>query len=118
MFGCGGNRDRVKRSRMGTVASELADIVIVTTDNPRHEQPDHIIADILQGIPGGHAEVVPDRREAIRHAASLARSGDTVLIAGKGHETYQESDGRVIPFDDVGVAMETMVTLGYQTGSV
>ena len=95
LFGCGGDRDRTKRPRMGAVAGALADVAVVTSDNPRTEVPMDIINDILPGLEGAPAEVVvePDRRAAIRRALSLARAGDTVVLAGKGHETYQEVDG-------------------------
>ncbi len=104
VFGCGGNRDRSKRVLMGRVAVELADQVIVTSDNPRNESPDAIIHDILEGIAEQSVKVVPDRKEAIRTAIEMASAGDTVLIAGKGHETYQEVEDRVIPFDDIEVS--------------
>jgi len=104
VFGCGGNRDRAKRAKMGAVAVELADRVWVTTDNPRNEAPEAIIADILEGATGDHVQVVVDRREAIRAAVAVAQAGDTVLIAGKGHETYQEVGGISSPFNDVDVA--------------
>ena len=95
LFGCGGDRDRTKRPMMGAVAGSLADAVVVTSDNPRTEDPEAIIADILPGLAGTAAEkhVEPDRRQAIRLALSLARPGDTVVLAGKGHETYQEVCG-------------------------
>lgn len=95
VFGCGGDRDRTKRPLMGAIAAELADLAIVTSDNPRTEPPGTIIADILAGMgePGGDYLVEPDRRAAIRLALSTARTGDVVVLAGKGHETYQEIDG-------------------------
>jgi UDP-N-acetylmuramoyl-L-alanyl-D-glutamate--2,6-diaminopimelate ligase len=101
VFGCGGNRDRTKRPVMGCVAARLADHVIVTSDNPRTEEPLDIIREIVAGIPAGSSfETVPDRREAILTALRQGGNGDTVLIAGKGHENYQEFANRVIPFDD------------------
>ena len=102
VFGCGGNRDRTKRPRMGEAAAVYADVLVVTTDNPRFEEPEDIIADILPGIDQGKCpvEVIPDRRAAIRRAIDLARPGDTVLIMGKGHETYQEVRGMRSHFDD------------------
>ena len=101
MFGCGGDRDRTKRPRMAKVVSELSDIAVVTSDNPRTEDPLAIIAEILKGIrPGTECLTEPDRAEAIRKAVSLARSGDVILIAGKGHENYQEINGVRHPFDD------------------
>ncbi len=102
VFGCGGNRDRTKRPLMGKAAAASADYLIVTTDNPRFEEPEAIIADILPGIDQKvcPTEVIVDRRAAIRRAVDLARPGDTVLIMGKGHETYQEVCGVRSHFDD------------------
>ena len=102
VFGAGGNRDPGKREPMGQVAAELADLVVVTDDNPRDEDPAAIRAAILAGASGGAAEVVEvgDRREAIDHAVAWARPGDVVLVAGKGHEAGQTSRGRTRPFDD------------------
>ena len=105
VFGCGGERDRSKRAPMGEVVSELADQVVVTSDNPRSEQPQAIIDDILDGV-RAPAEVEPERRDAIEHALARAQEGDVVVIAGKGHETGQEIDGRVTPFDDREVVSE------------
>jgi UDP-N-acetylmuramoyl-L-alanyl-D-glutamate--2,6-diaminopimelate ligase len=104
VFGCGGNRDRGKRPRMGAVVDANADFAVVTSDNPRSEDPEAIIADILPGMPRRQFEVIADRREAIFHAIELARDRDIVLIAGKGHEAYQEFADRTVPFDDVAVA--------------
>lgn len=102
VFGAGGNRDAGKREPMGQVAAEVADLVVVTDDNPRDEDPAAIRAAVLAGAAGGAAEVVEigDRRAAIDHAVGWARPGDTVLIAGKGHETGQTSRGTTRPFDD------------------
>jgi len=100
VFGCGGNRDRTKRPLMGSVASEMSDLVVVTSDNPRDEEPMDIIKDILNGIKADNYMIQPDRAEAIREAVSIARDGDTVLLAGKGHEDYQEIKGIRIDFDD------------------
>ena len=102
LFGCGGDRDRTKRPRMGAIAGSLADVAVVTSDNPRTEEPEAIIRDILPGLEGTAAEVVvePDRRAAIRRALSLAKPGDTVVLAGKGHETYQEVGTRVLHLDE------------------
>ncbi len=102
VFGAGGNRDPGKRESMGSVAAELADLVVVTDDNPRNEDPAAIRAAIVAGAAGGTAQVVEigDRREAIDHAVGWARRGDTVLIAGKGHEAGQTSHGHTRPFDD------------------
>jgi UDP-N-acetylmuramoyl-L-alanyl-D-glutamate--2,6-diaminopimelate ligase len=100
VFGCGGDRDRRKRPLMGAAASELSDAVIVTSDNPRTEERMGIIREILQGIKKDNYTVQPDRAEAIREAVSMARAGDTVLVAGKGHEDYQEIQGRRYTFSD------------------
>jgi UDP-N-acetylmuramoyl-L-alanyl-D-glutamate--2,6-diaminopimelate ligase len=110
VFGCGGDRDRGKRPQMGALARSLADVAIVTSDNPRTEDPDAIIAEILAGAGAGPAELLvePDRRRAIARAIEAARAGDLVLIAGKGHEQGQERDGVVTPFDDRDVAREIL----------
>jgi UDP-N-acetylmuramoyl-L-alanyl-D-glutamate--2,6-diaminopimelate ligase len=107
VFGCGGDRDRAKRPLMGEVASRLADVVLVTSDNPRGEDPLAIIAEILEGALS-HVEVEPDRALAIRSAVESAAEGDVVVIAGKGHEPGQEIGGRVTPFDDREVAREVL----------
>ena len=99
VFGCGGDRDRGKRPLMGTVASRHADAVVITSDNPRGEDPSAIIGEINAGMTSAH-EVIEDRREAITHAIAAAGPSDVVLIAGKGHETYQEVAGRRLPFSD------------------
>ncbi len=104
VFGCGGDRDRGKRPLMGKIASELADITIVTSDNPRSEDPHAIIADIVAGTVGDRVITEPDRVAAIRHAFWLSEPQDLVLIAGKGHETYQIFADRTVPFDDREVA--------------
>ncbi len=103
VFGCGGDRDRGKRALMGAVATRLADRVVITSDNPRGEDPLKIIADIRQGARAEYA-VEADRRRAIALALRATRRGDIVLIAGKGHETYQETAGVRRPFSDVAVA--------------
>ncbi|HOU22483.1 MAG TPA: cyanophycin synthetase, partial [Kiritimatiellia bacterium] len=101
VFGCGGDRDRSKRPRMGAAVSAAADYAIVTSDNPRSEDPQAIIADILEGMDRTCPLLVePDRALAIRAALHAAQPGDTVLVAGKGHESYQEIAGRMTPFDD------------------
>ena len=110
VFGCGGDRDRGKRPLMGRIATELADLAIVTSDNPRSEEPEAIIAEILAGA--GDAEVEPDRREAIARAVGEAAEGDVVVIAGKGHEQGQQFADRTIPFDDREVAREALRRLG------
>jgi UDP-N-acetylmuramoyl-L-alanyl-D-glutamate--2,6-diaminopimelate ligase len=100
VFGCGGDRDRDKRPVMGRAADELADRVIVTSDNPRHEPPMAIIDEILTGISGAH-EVEPDRARAIALAVATAAPGDCILVAGKGHETYQQVGAERLDFSDV-----------------
>ena len=107
VFGCGGDRDRTKRPMMGEVAGRLADLSVVTSDNPRSEDPNAIIAEILPGIRGEH-RVVPDRAEAIAAALAAAQPGDLVVIAGKGHEDYQIFADRTIHFDDREVAREAL----------
>lgn len=112
VFGCGGDRDRGKRPIMGKIAVKLADKVVVTSDNPRTEEPLSIISEIEAGIAEVNAEyktdcvIEPDRREAIGKAIAIAKTGDVVLIAGKGHEDYQLVNGRVLDFDDRAVARE------------
>lgn len=110
VFGCGGDRDRGKRAQMGAAARALADVALVTSDNPRGEDPDAIIAEIVAGADRGPAELVveSDRRAAIASAIGRARAGDLVLVAGKGHEQGQEVAGVVTPFDDRDVAREIL----------
>jgi UDP-N-acetylmuramyl-tripeptide synthetase len=125
VFGCGGDRDRGKRPLMGAIAARLCDLAIVTSDNPRSEDPRQIIAQILKGVRSVHAHeyetsrltggfdrkgyaVEPDRKRAIRLAVTACRPGDTILIAGKGHEDYQILADRTIAFDDRQVASEVL----------
>ena len=115
VFGCGGDRDRTKRPLMGAVAGRLSDVIVITSDNPRSEDPARIIEEVLRGItpdtrrdPRHSLHTIVDRREAIGKAIGLARPGDLVLIAGKGHEKYQVIGDRVLPFDDVAVAREAL----------
>ncbi len=114
VFGCGGNRDRAKRPVMGGVAVKASDLAILTSDNPRDEDPDVIIAEVLTGVDGGRENprlvVESDRRRAIRRALDAARPGDIVIIAGKGHETYQEIAGKRLPFDDAAEASAALST--------
>src|SRR5439155_5166450 len=107
VFGAGGDRDRTKRPLMGAVAGRLSDLIVVTSDNPRSEDPARIIEEIQRGITpdtrrdsGQRMLAIVDRRDAIGKAVELAHSGDLVLIAGKGHEKYQVIGDRVLPFDD------------------
>jgi UDP-N-acetylmuramoyl-L-alanyl-D-glutamate--2,6-diaminopimelate ligase len=112
LFGCGGDRDRGKRPLMGAVAARLADVVVVTSDNPRSEDPEAIVDEILEGVvaerAGGADVVEVDRRAAIRAALREAQPGDVVVIAGKGHETGQQFRDHTIPFDDRIVAREEL----------
>jgi len=127
VFGCGGDKDRTKRARMGSAAGRLADRVVLTSDNPRREDPDRIIADVLEGMdvgrPGG-LWIEPDRARAIKIALGRAEAGDVVVIAGKGHETAQIiPDGRgrtrTIPFDDAQVAATVLdqIATGHEVGA-
>ena len=102
LFGCGGDRDRTKRPLMGAVVRELADVAVVTSDNPRTEDPWAILEDILAGMggPGGEIHIEPDRPQAIRWALAQGRPGDVIVLAGKGHETYQEVNGVQYPMDE------------------
>ena len=110
VFGAGADRDRTKRPLMGMVAARLSDMVVITSDNPRSEDPARIIDEVKRGTEeetrqrGAEVTSIADRREAILHAVGQAMPGDVVLIAGKGHEKYQEVNGHVLPFDDVAVA--------------
>jgi UDP-N-acetylmuramoyl-L-alanyl-D-glutamate--2,6-diaminopimelate ligase len=114
VFGAGGDRDRTKRPLMGMVAARLSDVVVITSDNPRSEDPARIIDEVNLGAQpemrqrGAEVVALVDRREAIRHAVAQAEAGDVVLIAGKGHEKYQEIGGVTLPFDDVAVAREAL----------
>jgi UDP-N-acetylmuramoyl-L-alanyl-D-glutamate--2,6-diaminopimelate ligase len=113
VFGAGGDRDRAKRPLMGAAAASGADVAIITSDNPRNEDPEAIIAAVASGVAGverrAATESIVDRREAIERAVALARPGDVVVVAGKGHEQGQEFEGgRTVPFDDVTVAREAL----------
>ncbi|HOO29282.1 MAG TPA: cyanophycin synthetase, partial [Lachnospiraceae bacterium] len=102
LFGCGGNRSRLRRYEMGEVSGKLADLTIITSDNPRFEKPADIIADIRTGIKkttGAYIEI-PDRKEAIAYAIHHAKEGDVIVLAGKGHEDYQEIEGKKYPMDE------------------
>lgn len=109
--GCGGDRDKTKRPIMGKIAATMSDITILTSDNPRTENPEHILDMMMEGVESeerAHVYRITDRREAIRTAVRMARKGDTILIAGKGHETYQEINGVKYPFDDKKVVHEAL----------
>ena len=125
VFGCGGDRDRTKRPLMGAVAGRLSDLIVVTSDNPRGEDPIRIVEEIQRGITpdtrrdsGQRLLSIADRREAIGKAIELARPGDLVLVAGKGHEKYQVVGDQVLPFDDVAVAREALMTRRTNSGVV
>jgi UDP-N-acetylmuramoyl-L-alanyl-D-glutamate--2,6-diaminopimelate ligase len=114
VFGAGGDRDRTKRPLMGMVAARLSDVVVITSDNPRSEDPQRIIDEISRGAQPETRQrdvqvlTIVDRRDAILQAVTDASAGDLVVIAGKGHEKYQEVDGRTVPFDDAAVAREAL----------
>jgi UDP-N-acetylmuramoyl-L-alanyl-D-glutamate--2,6-diaminopimelate ligase len=118
VFGCGGDRDRTKRPLMGEAAGKGSDFVVLTSDNPRSEEPLQIIEDALLGLrqTGTRHEVEPDRRRAIRLALIEAMPGDIVLIAGKGHEKVQIMREGTYPFDDVQVAREALQQMSYAGG--
>ena len=112
VFGCGGDRDRGKRPKMGNISATIADHSVITSDNPRTEEPDAILADIVEGLPDKASyDLIEDRRRAIGHAIELAKAGDLVAIAGKGHEPYQEINGVRFDFDDREVAAEFLEQL-------
>jgi UDP-N-acetylmuramoyl-L-alanyl-D-glutamate--2,6-diaminopimelate ligase len=102
LFGCGGNRSRDRRFQMGEVSSRLADLTIVTSDNPRNEEPEAIVADIITGVKKADGEYISiiDRAEAIRYAIEHAQEGDVIVLAGKGHEDYQEICGKKHHMDE------------------
>jgi UDP-N-acetylmuramoyl-L-alanyl-D-glutamate--2,6-diaminopimelate ligase len=118
LFGCGGDRDRTKRPRMGQAAGQGSDFVVATSDNPRSEQPEAILAEIEPGLQASGVQytIQPDRAAAIRLALLQAAPGDVVLIAGKGHEKVQILADRTVPFDDAEVAYSTLVELGSEMG--
>jgi UDP-N-acetylmuramoyl-L-alanyl-D-glutamate--2,6-diaminopimelate ligase len=118
VFGCGGDRDRAKRPAMGKAAAALADVLVVTSDNPRSEDPMAIIEEVVAGIPSGVQPIVePDRRRAIALAVADRRPGDVVVVAGKGHESGQTAGGVTVSFDDRDVAREELARVGY-TGAM
>ena len=108
VFGCGGDRDRAKRPLMAKAAEQWADYSIVTSDNPRREQPEAIVADIKKGFQKLSYEIVVDRKQAIEKAVSLAQAKDIIVIAGKGHEAYQQFADKTVPFDDVQIARDAI----------
>jgi UDP-N-acetylmuramoyl-L-alanyl-D-glutamate--2,6-diaminopimelate ligase len=119
VFGCGGDRDRTKRPLMGAVASRLSDVVILTSDNPRSEPPEAILEEIRRGVPQsrkGDTHLIADRRDAIAKALEMGREGVVVVIAGKGHETYQVLRDRTVPFDDRQVARDILHRLAAPNG--
>lgn len=113
LFGCGGDRDAGKRPAMGKIATDYADFAVITSDNPRSEDPDRIIAQILQGVCGGSWRVIPDREEAIRAVIRFAGAGDTVLLAGKGHETVQIFSDRTVRCNEKEIARKILKEEGY-----
>ena len=112
VFGCGGDRDNGKRPKMGNISARIADYSVITSDNPRTENPDAIIVQIVSNLPHDTKYVcISDRRDAIHHAITTAKSGDVVVIAGKGHEDYQEINGKRFPFDDRVIASDVLESL-------
>jgi UDP-N-acetylmuramoyl-L-alanyl-D-glutamate--2,6-diaminopimelate ligase len=109
VFGCGGDRDRGKRPEMGRIAETHADRAIVTSDNPRTEDPEKILDDVEAGMSQGRHERIEDRREAIAHAIAGAEEGDVILLAGKGHETYQIRGTVKYPFDERTIVREIIL---------
>jgi UDP-N-acetylmuramoyl-L-alanyl-D-glutamate--2,6-diaminopimelate ligase len=121
VVGCGGDRDRTKRPLMAEIAVKLSDLAVFTSDNPRSEDPEAILADMLEGAVSYDTErytTIPDRRQAIRFAIEQAKAGDVVLIAGKGHETYQEIKGVRYDFDDREVAREAIAVREQSEGKL
>jgi UDP-N-acetylmuramoyl-L-alanyl-D-glutamate--2,6-diaminopimelate ligase len=110
VFGCGGNRDKGKRTQMGLISGKYADLTIVTSDNPRNEEPDAIIADIETGLHGVPYRLISDRHQAIYEALNEAHVNDIVLIAGKGHEDYQIIGETKHPFSDIDEAREALAS--------
>ncbi len=114
VFGCGGDRDRSKRPAMGNISGRIADFTIITSDNPRTEDPVAIVRDIEEGIKntGGKYITIVDRREAIKYALQHAQPGDVIVLAGKGHETYQTFKDKTIHFDEREVVRELLEEIG------
>ena len=113
LFGCGGDRDKGKRELMGKAATTFSDFAVLTSDNPRSEDPLAIIEDVKLGLSGENYEIIPDRKEAIEMILKKAQPGDAVLLAGKGAELYQEINGVRHPFDDTGLAIDVLKEMGY-----
>ncbi len=113
VFGCGGDRDKTKRPKMGHVAKELADYAIITNDNSRSESPEDIVNDIKKGINRDNYRVILDRKQAIEESLSMALNEDIVLIAGKGHENYQIINNEILEFDDREVVRECLKSIRY-----
>ena len=113
LFGCGGNRSKLRRFEMGEVSGKLSDLTVITSDNPRFEKPEDIIADIVTGISktDGKYVTIPDRKEAIRYCIEHGEPGDIIVLAGKGHEDYQEIEGRKYPMDERVLIAEVMQEL-------
>lgn len=116
VFGCGGDRDKTKRPLMGEIGSQLSDIAVITSDNPRSEDPNLIIDDIVAGIKENNYSIIPDRRDAIKEAMKMAQKDDVIVVAGKGHEDYQILKDKVIPFDEREVIAEIIKEL-YEDGT-
>ncbi|MBP3916189.1 UDP-N-acetylmuramoyl-L-alanyl-D-glutamate--2,6-diaminopimelate ligase [Clostridium sp.] len=106
VYGCGGDKDKSKRAKLGEVGSKYSDIVIVTSDNPREEEPMNIINDISKGLQGSDYFIIENRKDAIKKAIEIARPGDTIVLAGKGHETYQINKDGVIPFNEKEIVLD------------
>ena len=117
LFGCGGDRDKGKRSMMGQVARNSADFICLTSDNPRSEDPIMIIEDIKSGLLNADVVIEPERKRAIFEILNKAQAGDVVLLAGKGAEKYQEIDGEFIPFDEIDLVQQALANLGYSETS-
>tara|TARA_B100000953_G_scaffold30114_1_gene24153 strand:+ start:96 stop:722 length:627 start_codon:yes stop_codon:yes gene_type:complete len=112
VFGAGGDRDRKKRGPMAAAVARSADVVVLTSDNPRTEDPEQILDDLVEGLKGKDHERVVDRNDAIRFALSTAQEGDTLVLAGKGHETYQVVGDEHRPFDERAIVQDCLVELG------
>lgn len=115
LFGCGGNRSKLRRYEMGEVSGRLADLTIITSDNPRFEEPKAIIDDIIVGISktDGKYVSIEDRREAIKYAITNAKDGDIIILAGKGHEDYQEIEGKKYPMDERVIISDILKEIGW-----